>query len=91
MTLIYLLIYIFKLLSQSKIPPWKLLKHEIDSSLSENTKTETNPLVLKQKFDEFKNFRRTRIDIYTDDSIDKKKVAAAAVIDKNVFSARLTD
>ena len=61
--------------SHSKIPYWKLLKPEKDTSLSEFKKTETNPLVFKQ----------TGIEIYTDGSKEKNKVAAAAVINKNVF------
>ena len=35
-------------------------------------KTETNPLVLKQKLAEFKNLKQTGNDIYTDDSKDFK-------------------
>ena len=66
--------------SHSKIPPWKLLKPEKDTSLSEFKKTETNPLVFKQKLAELKDSRQTGIEIYTDGSKDKNKVAAAAVI-----------
>ena len=35
-------------------------------------KTETNPLVLKQKLAEFKNLKQTGNDIYTDGSKDFK-------------------
>ena len=56
-------------------------------------KTETNPLVFKQKLAEFMDSKQTGIKIYSDGSKDKKKVAAAAVIyiKKDVFSARLPD
>ena len=40
---------IVKPVSHSKIPPWKLPKPEIDISLSEYKKNETNSLGLKQK------------------------------------------
>ena len=82
---------IIKPISHYKIPPWKLLKAEIDTSLSEFKKTETNPLVFKQKLAEFKDSKQTGIEIYTDCSKDKNTVAAAAVITKDVFSARLPD
>ena len=36
------------------------------------TKTETNPLVSKQKLAEFKNSKQTGNDIYTDGSKDSK-------------------
>ena len=58
--------------NHSKIPTFKLLKPEIDTSLSEMKKTETNPLVLKQKLAEFKNSKQTGNDIYTDGSKDSK-------------------
>ena len=52
---------------------------------------QTNPLIFKQKLAEFKDSKQTRIEIYTDDSKDKNKVAAAAMINKDVFSARFPD
>ena len=63
---------IIKPLSHSKISPWKLLKPEIDTSLSEFKKTETNPLVFKQKLAEFKDSKQTGIEIYTDGLKDIK-------------------
>ena len=54
-------------------------------------KTETNPLVFKQKLAEFIDSKQTGIEIYSDGSKDKKKVAAAAVIYQDVFLARLPD
>ena len=63
---------IIKLVSNSKIPPWKLLKHEIDTSLAEFKKPETNPLVFKQILAEFKDSKQTKIEIYTVDSKDNK-------------------
>ena len=45
---------IIKPVSHSKIPPWKLLKPETETSLSELKKTETTPLVFGQKLAEFK-------------------------------------
>ena len=72
-------------------PPWKILKPEIDISLSEFKKTETNPLVFKQKVAEFKCSKQTGIEIYTDGSRSKNKVAATAVSNKDVFSAKLPD
>ena len=66
------------------MPPLKLLKPEIDTSLSEFKKTETNPLVFEQKLAEFKDSKqKTGIEIYTDGSKDKNKVAAAAVFNKD--------
>ena len=78
-----------KPVSHSNIPHWKLLKPDIDTSLSEFKKTETYPLVFKQKLAEFKDPKQTGIDINTDGSKDKNKVVAAAVINKDVLSARL--
>ena len=43
-------------------------------------KTETNPLVFKQKLAEFIDSKQTGSEIYSDGSQDKNKVAAAAVI-----------
>ena len=54
-------------------------------------KTETNPLVFKQKLAEFIDSKQTGIEIYSDGSKDKKNVAAAAVIYQDVFLARLPD
>ena len=73
----------------SEIPPWKLIKPKVDTSLSEYKKSETNPAVFKQKFFEIKQAKHSTIDIYTDGSKDQNKVAAAAVIEHDVFSARL--
>ena len=44
-----------------------------------------------RKLAEFKDSKLTGIEIYIDDSKDNDKVAAAAVINKYVFSARLPD
>ena len=82
---------IIKPVSHSKIPPWKLLKPDIDTSLSEFKNTKANPLVFKEKLAEFKDSKQTGIEIYTDGPKDKNKVAAAAVINKDVVSARLQD
>ena len=73
----------------SEIPPWKLIKPKVDTSLSEYKKSETNPAVFKQKFFEIKQAKHSTIDIYTGGSKDQNKVAAAAVIEHDVFSARL--
>ena len=54
---------IVKPVSHSKIPPWKVLKHEIETFLSEFKKTETNPLVFKQKLAEFKHSKHTGIEV----------------------------
>ena len=59
--------------------------------LSEFKETETNPLIFKQKLAEFKYSKQNGIEIYTDGSRNKKKVAVAAVINKDIFSARLPD
>ena len=48
-------------------------------------------MFFKQKLAEFKDSKQTGIEIYTDGSKDKNKVAAAAVINKDVFSARFPD
>ena len=63
----------------------------METSLSEFKKTETNPLVFKQKWAEFKDSKQTGIEIYTDGSKDKNKVAAAAVINEGELFARLPD
>ena len=51
----YIPIDIIKTVSHStcKMPPRKQLEPEIDTSLSEVKKTETNPLVFKQKLAKF--------------------------------------
>ena len=51
----------------------------------------SNPLVFKQKLAEFKDSIQIGMEIYTDGSRDKNKVSLAAVINKDVFSARLPD
>jgi hypothetical protein len=40
------------------IPPWQLLKPKVDTSLSEYKKSETNPVVFKQKLSELKQSKR---------------------------------
>lgn len=52
-------------------------------------KSETNPLVLKQKLAETKQSKHPAIKMYTDDSKDKNKVVAAAVINHDIFSVGL--
>ena len=49
-------------------------------------KTETNPLVFKQKLAELKDSKQTGIQIYTDVSKE-----TAPVINKDVLSSRLPD
>ena len=73
---------IIKPVSHSKIPPWKLLKPEIDTSLSEFKKTEISPLVFKQKLAELKDLKQTEIEIY------RRKLS---LINKDVFSDRVLD
>ena len=73
----------------SEIPPWKLLKPNVDTSLSEYKKSETNSVIFKQKLSEIKQSQKSKIDIYTDGSKDQNRVAAAAVIKNEIFSARL--
>ena len=73
----------------SNIPPWQLLKPEVDTSLSEYKKSNTNPAVFKQKLFELKQSKPSTIEIYTDGSKDQGKVAAAAVTKNEIFSARL--
>ena len=73
-----------KPVSHSKIPPRILIKPELDTLLSEFKKTETSPLVFKQKLAEFKALKQIGILIYTDGSKVKNKV-----INQDVFSARL--
>ena len=73
----------------SEIPPWKLLKPKVDTSLSEYKKSETNSVVFKQKLSEINESKLSKIDIYTDGSKDQNRVAAAAVIKNEIFSARL--
>ena len=68
---------IVTLVSHSKIPRWKLIKPVIDTSLSEIKKTETN---ISRR-----DSKQTGIENYTDGSRDKNKVAAAAVINKDVY------
>ena len=75
--------------NNSKIPPWGLIKHEVDISLSEFENKETNPLVFKQKLAEIKQCKHPAIEIYTDGSKDKNKVAAAVVINHDIFLVRL--
>ena len=73
----------------SDIPPWQLLKPKEDTSLSEYKKSETNPVVFKQKLSELKQSKPITTEIYTDGSKDQGKVAAAAVTKNEIFSARL--
>ena len=49
-------------------------------------KTETTPLVFKQKLTEIKQSKPPAIEIYTDVSKDNNEVAAAAVVNHDVFS-----
>ena len=60
-----------------------MIKPDVDISL--------NPLVFKQKLAEIKQSKHPAIEIYTDGSKDKNKVAAAAVNNHDVFSVRLPD
>ena len=69
--------------SNSKIPPWELIKTLIYLYLNFK-KTETNLPV--QKLSEIKQCKHPAIEIYTDGSKDKNKVDAAAVINHEVFS-----
>jgi hypothetical protein len=73
----------------STIPPWQLLKPQVDTSLSENKKSETNTAVFKQNLFELKQSNPSTIEIYTDGSKDQGRVAAAAVTKNEIFSARL--
>ena len=57
-------------------------------SISEFIKTETNPLVFKQKLVKIKQPKHPAIEIYTDGSRDKNKVATA-VINHDLFCFRL--
>jgi hypothetical protein len=45
--------------------------------------------VFKEKLSEIKQSKLSEIPIYTDGSKDKNRVAAAAVIKNDIFSARL--
>ena len=54
-------------------------------------KTETNPLAFKQKLAEFKIRNNLELRLTLMVQKNKSKVAAAAVINKDVFSARLQD
>jgi hypothetical protein len=67
------------------------IKPKVDTSLSEYKKSETNPVVFKQKLSELKQSKPVRltIEIYTDGSKHQGKVAAAAVTKNEIFSARL--
>ena len=47
------------------------------------------PLVFKQKLAKIKQSKHHAIEIYTDGSKDKNKVAAAAVINHAIFSVQL--
>ena len=47
--------------------------------------------LIKQKLAEFKHSIQPTIDIYTNGSKDGNKVAAAAVVNNNIFSGRLPD
>jgi ribonuclease HI len=69
----------------SNIPPWQLRKPEVDTSLSEYKKSNTNPAVFKQKLFKLKQTKPSTIEIYT----DQGKVTAAAVTKNEIFSARL--
>jgi hypothetical protein len=73
----------------SDIPPWQLLKPNVDASLSEYKKSETNPVVFKQKLHELKQSKPSTIEIYTDGSKYQGKVAAAAVTKNEIFYAHL--
>ena len=66
--------------SHSNIPTCKLLKPKKDTSF-----------VFRQKLAKFKHSKQTGIEMHTDCSKDKNKLAASAVANKNVFSARLKD
>ena len=46
--------------------PWKLIKPDVNTSLSEFKKNNTNHLELKQNLAEFKHSKQPTIDIYTD-------------------------
>ena len=64
---------IIKPVLNSTIPPWKLIKPDVDTSLSELSefkKNVINPLLFKQKVAEFKHSKQPTIDIYTDGSKD---------------------
>ena len=71
-------------------PPWKLLTPEINTSVSELKKTEPNPLVFKPNLAEFKDSTQTGIEIYTDGSKDKIKVAAGATKAKPALGPNCT-
>ena len=47
--------------------------------------------MFKQKLAEFKHSKQLTIDIYTNGSKDGNKVAAAAVVNNDIFSVRLPD
>ena len=69
-----------------------MIKPDVDISLSESKKTETNPFLYKQKLVEIKQSKHPAVEIYTDGSKDKIKVAAAAAVSNHdVFSVRLPD
>ena len=47
--------------------------------------------MFKQKLAEFKHSKQPTIDIYTDGSKERDKVAAGAVVNNDIFSVRLPD
>ena len=57
--------------------------------LNKKKNLKKNPLLFKQKFTEINQCKHTAIEINTVGSKDKNKVAAAAVINHDVFSVRL--
>ena len=71
--------------NNSKIPPWKLIKYLYLNSKKLREKTP----VFKQKLAEIEQSKHPEIEIYTDGSKDNNKVAAAAIINHDVFSVRL--
>ena len=62
-----------------KVPPWELPKPKFIFDLRQHKKSDTNPLIIQQHFNEIKSNYSDYSTVYTDGSKDDDKVAAAAV------------
>ena len=72
-------------------PPWLYIPVNVNLSLTETKKEDTNPDYFLSKYREIKEIHEGYEFIYTDGSHINNKSAAAAVKDDHVYSERLPD
>ena len=77
--------------SSSPIPPWQLSKPSVNFALTNNKKSDTNPLEFKAKFEELRSQYQGYLEIYTDGSKDGVKVGCASVSQLHTSRKRLPD